>query len=172
MFACAGFTLVTAFSRVSSLQIQSFVVLNLHFIGTSFNLPPPPPSRPAWNAVFGLHHRLPQPAIQISLLNLSTSRISCVVTLALFTLSSRCKSNLLDVYVPPIDRLPLLQSRLGPSCHQGRRHTFLAGGGDAFQRSLSGRINGMTCFLWHWYVRELASFDLISPRQSKNCDET
>ena len=31
---------------------------------------------------------------------------------------------------------------------QGRRHTFLAGGGDAFQRSLSGRINGMTCVFY------------------------
>ena len=31
---------------------------------------------------------------------------------------------------------------------QGRRHTFLAGEGDAFQRSLSGRISGMACVFY------------------------
>ena len=49
----------------------------------------------------------------------------------------------------------------------------ISGWEDAFQRSLSGRIIERTCVIMGLKsIRDLASFDLISPRQSKYCYET
>ena len=69
-------------------------------------------------------------------------------------------------WLDDFEGVPDHYERPGASLH-------ISGWGDAFQRSLSGRISGMMCFYGtDKYIRELVSIDLISPRQSKNCDET
>ena len=55
---------------------------------------------------------------------------------------------------------------------QGRRHTFLAGGGGRISAVSFGSDQWKDMCFYGTDVRDLASFDLISPRQSKNCDET
>ena len=59
--------------------------------------------------------------------------------------------------------------------NQGRRHTFLAWGEgriSAVSSFGSDQCKGMCFYGTDKYLHDLALFDLIPPRQSKDCDET